>query len=62
MRARRAVLDHGRVDLVERDTCDDVEVRQDLADARERRRADTQRVPIEPARDELAERLGRCLV
>jgi hypothetical protein len=30
------VLDRGRVDLVERDTCEDVEVRQDLADARER--------------------------
>ena len=25
------VLDRGRVDLVERDTCEDVEVRQDLA-------------------------------
>jgi hypothetical protein len=31
------VFDRGRVDLVERDTCEDVEVRQDLAYARERR-------------------------
>ncbi|HWQ24821.1 MAG TPA: hypothetical protein VNK94_12010 [Gaiellaceae bacterium] len=56
------VLDRGRTDLVERDTCEDVEVRQDLAYTRERRGADAQRVPIEPAGDELAERLRRRLV
>ncbi|MCZ7589953.1 MAG: hypothetical protein M5U27_14065 [Gaiella sp.] len=56
------VLDRGRVDLVERDTYEDVEVRQDLAYARERRGANTQRVPIEPAGGELAERLGWRLV
>jgi hypothetical protein len=56
------VLDCGRVDLVERDACEGLEVREDLADARERRGPDAQGVAIEPAGDELAERLGRRLV
>jgi hypothetical protein len=59
---RDVVLDRSRADLVERDRAEGVEVRQDVADASERRRADAQRVALEPASGELAERLGRRLV
>jgi hypothetical protein len=56
------VLDRNGADLVERERVEDVEVRHDLADARKRRGADAQRVAVDPAGNELAERLGRRLV
>src|SRR5581483_1764982 len=56
------VLHGGRTDLVERDGCEGVEVRQDLTDARERRGADAERIPVEPTVRELGERLRRRLV
>jgi hypothetical protein len=56
------ILDGRRTDLVERERAEDVEVRQHVADARERRGAHAQRVALEPARDEVGERLRRRLV
>ena len=44
----------GWANLVEGDWAEGVEVRQDIADARERRGADARRVALEPACDELA--------
>ncbi|MGH2920963.1 MAG: hypothetical protein ACRDKU_02720 [Gaiellaceae bacterium] len=56
------VLDRCRTDLVERDRAEDVEVRQDVADARERRGTNAQGVALEPAGGERTERLRRRLV
>jgi hypothetical protein len=59
---RAVVFDRSRADLVERDRREGVEVRWDVVDAREGRGAHAQRVPLEPAGDEVAERLRRRLV
>jgi len=56
------ILDRSRADLIERDGTEHVEVLHQVARAVERGRANAERVAVEPAGGELAERLGRRLV